>query len=174
MNQFCTIETAKGPMAISWNQTFEIAAVALPFSSSRNLKVWLAENWSDKADSDALPKPLKKLGLRIQSYFAGKADDFKDVAVDQSAFSEFQTKVYKELRRVRTSSTITYGELGDRVGRQGAVRAVGTCMAKNPCPLIIPCHRVLAANGKVGSFSAEGGASMKSWMLKMEGAEVRG
>lgn len=84
----------------------------------------------------------------------------------------FHRKVYKALCKVPAGQTITYAELAKRAGSPGAARAVGTAMAKNPFPVIIPCHRVVAGNGKLGGYSGRGGVATKRQLLEMEGVDL--
>src|SRR5262249_55452763 len=97
-----------------------------------------------------------------QRYFAGEQIDFSEVLVDLDDQEEFFQRIYAALRHVGWGQTTTYGALAKELGAgPEAARDVGHAMAKNPAPLIIPCHRVLAAGGKVGGFSAPGGAGAK-------------
>jgi methylated-DNA-[protein]-cysteine S-methyltransferase len=107
-------------------------------------------------------------------YFGGDASALDGVAVDLSlARSEFNRRVLKTLREVvRAGDTITYGGLAVAAGRPGAARAVGSAMANNPVPILIPCHRVLRSEGGVGNYG--GGPQMKRFLLKLEGAQVAG
>ena len=106
-------------------------------------------------------------------YFAGEKIDFSDVAVDLGEQDELFTRIYAAARRLGYGETTTYGTLAKQLGGDWEMaRDVGHAMAKNPVPLIIPCHRVLAAGGKVGGFSAPGGADSKVRMLELEGVRV--
>jgi methylated-DNA-[protein]-cysteine S-methyltransferase len=104
-----------------------------------------------------------------QRYFDGEAVDFSEVRLDLDGQDDFFRQIYEAARRVGWGRTTTYGTLAKELGRdwEGA-RDVGVAMSKNPVPLIIPCHRVLAAGGKVGGFSAPGGAVAKRRMLELE------
>lgn len=84
----------------------------------------------------------------------------------------FHRKVYKTLCKVPAGKIVTYAELAKRAGSPGAARAVGTAMAKNPWPIIIPCHRVVAGNGKLGGYSGRGGAVTKRQLLALEGVII--
>ena len=86
----------------------------------------------------------------------------------QPFFEPFQAAVLNACRRVKHGKTITYGQLAKEIGKSNAARAVGNALARNPLPLIIPCHRVLAANNKLGGFSAPGGKNLKARLLKHE------
>lgn len=119
-----------------------------------------------------IPTWIGRLQNRLQSFCAGAADDFRDVPVATLWSTEFQRAVVTALRAVPYGETTTYGDLAARVGRPGASRAVGTVMATNPVPLVVPCHRVLASGGKIGGFSAPTGLDLKRQLLEMEAAEV--
>ena len=105
----------------------------------------------------------------VKRYFQGEAIDFSSIRLDLSDQDEFNTEIYHAARRVGWGRTTTYGALASEVGvGREAARDVGQAMAKNPVALIIPCHRVLAAGGKLGGFSAPGGSEAKLRMLELE------
>ena len=107
-------------------------------------------------------------------YFEGEQIDFSDLQLDLGGQDEFFKQIYAAARRVGWGQTTTYGALAKQVGvGPEAARDVGQAMAKNPVPLIIPCHRVLAAGGKLGGFSAPGGSATKQRMLELEGVASR-
>lgn len=109
----------------------------------------------------------------IGRYFRGEVVDFSAVRLDLRDQGELNTKIYAAARRVRWGHTTTYGALATEVGAgREAARSVGQAMASNPVALIIPCHRVLAAGGKLGGFSAPGGSQTKLWMLELEHASL--
>jgi methylated-DNA-[protein]-cysteine S-methyltransferase len=110
---------------------------------------------------------------RLQSYAAGKDERFDDIRLDTSHLSTFQSRVVKACRAIRRGRVRTYGELAASVGAVGAARAVGTVMAKNRFPIIVPCHRVVGSAGSLGGFSADGGVGVKRRMLEMEGAVLK-
>ena len=106
-------------------------------------------------------------------YFEGEETDFSSVRLDLAGKDAFFRQIYDALRRVGWGRTTTYGALAKEVGAgREAARHVGQAMARNPAPLIIPCHRVLAAGGKIGGFSAPGGSKTKIRMLELEGVRV--
>jgi methylated-DNA-[protein]-cysteine S-methyltransferase len=107
---------------------------------------------------------------RLKSYAAGEAVDFSDVRIDDGHLTEFGRKIVKACRRIARGGTKTYGELAARCGSPGAARAVGQVMARNRYPLVVPCHRVLAAGGLIGGFSAPEGLTMKRRLLSLEQA----
>lgn len=110
---------------------------------------------------------------RLDAYFAGQPDDFADVTVAALWNTPFQQAVIRALRKVGCGRTTTYAELAERAGRPGAARAVGQVMATNPVPIVVPCHRVLASNGKLGGFSAPTGLTLKQWLLDLESSSQR-
>ena len=137
-------------------------------------KLWLPEHdrqilveriteWDDTA------KQVKRNDLadRIADYFRGKPIEFRDLVVLPDV-TDFSKVVYKKLRSIKRGKTITYGALAELCGRPGSARAVGSIMAKNQIPLIIPCHRVIKSDGGLGGFSAPGGIGMKEKMLQLE------
>jgi len=103
----------------------------------------------------------------LEAYFATGKDRFSAYTPDYSGMTPFRRKVLQELRKVPAGSTVTYGELAAIAGRPGAARAVGHCMATNPVPLLVPCHRVVATDG-LGGFS--GGLDVKRSLLRLEKA----
>ena len=108
------------------------------------------------------------LKTKILAYYQGKPVDFNDVKVDIGVFTPFQQNVLATLRTVKYGKTVTYGQLAQLSGNPKAARAIGSVMAANPLPLIIPCHRVIKSNGDCGQFSAPGGTQTKKRMLKLE------
>jgi methylated-DNA-[protein]-cysteine S-methyltransferase len=169
--QYRVFETAGGFCAIAWNGT-AITRFQLPTHSAeateRNLRRRLP------AAAPGTPPPdVAKVIESAQRYFAGEQVDFSDVRLDLDAQDEFFRRIYAALRRVGWGRTTTYGTLAKELGAgPEAARDVGEAMARNPVPLIIPCHRVLAAGGKVGGFSAPGGSTAKIRMLELEGVRI--
>lgn len=121
---------------------------------------------------DSPPAQLRRACARIAAYLAGDGAALRSIAVDLAASSPFHREVFHSLREVPTGRTISYGALATLAGRPGAARAVGSAMARNPLPLLVPCHRVLPASGALGDFSAPGGARTKLTLLTLEGADL--
>jgi methylated-DNA-[protein]-cysteine S-methyltransferase len=115
-----------------------------------------------------LGSPDLPLVRRLRAYASGKAVDFRGVRVDPGPVGNFQRCVLEHCRRIPYGHTASYAELAAEAGFPRAARAVGNCMAANPVPLIVPCHRVVRSDGRPGSFSAPGGSSMKRRLLEME------
>ena len=104
----------------------------------------------------------------ITDYYNGICVDFTAVEINLENYTKFSRKILTSLRSVKYGQTITYGQLAEKAGYPNAARAAGTVLAKNPLPLIIPCHRVICANGDIGNFTAEGGTATKKHMLELE------
>jgi methylated-DNA-[protein]-cysteine S-methyltransferase len=104
----------------------------------------------------------------------GQADDLTDIDLDLSGLPEFNLKVYDVARAIPPGQTMTYGEVARAIGHPGSAQAVGQALGRNPCPIIVPCHRVLGADGKVGGFSAPGGSVTKLKLLAIEDAAPNG
>jgi methylated-DNA-[protein]-cysteine S-methyltransferase len=117
-----------------------------------------------------LDPAIADLVERLERYAAGEQVSFADVELDLSHLTQFQQRVVRECRKIARGRTRTYGELAKAVGAPGAARAVGSVMAKNRLPIIVPCHRVVGSAGSLGGFSAPSGLSMKQRMLALEGA----
>lgn len=111
------------------------------------------------------------LAERVMAFLEGGDDDFCDVKLDLGSLSRFQRSVLGQCRRIPSGTTLTYGELARKAGSPRAARAVGTVMATNRFPLIVPCHRVVAAGG-LGGYSARNGLALKRWLLCREGAQI--
>lgn len=118
------------------------------------------------------PGRWARLVERLQDYAAGGAVDFRDVPVDLEHLTPFQQRVVKHCRAIGYGQTRSYADLARASGSARAARAVGNTMACNRYPLIIPCHRVITADGRIGHFSSPDGPHMKARLLAMEGRDV--
>ena len=110
---------------------------------------------------------LKKISTQLKEYFAGKRTQF-DVPLDLSSGTEFQQAVWKVLLAIPQGDTTSYGDVSQRIGNPAAVRAVGAAVGRNPVSIIVPCHRVVGANGSLTGYA--GGLDRKTALLKLEGA----
>jgi methylated-DNA-[protein]-cysteine S-methyltransferase len=165
---YYVFETAAGFCTIAWSSA-GIARFHLPTSTAEATERSLLRRLVD-AEAATPPAEVSAVIEAAKRYFAGEKVDFSDVSLDLGAQDELFRKIYAATRRLGYGQTTTYGSIAKELGAgpEGA-RDVGQAMAKNPVPLIIPCHRVLAAGGKLGGFSAPGGATTKQRMLEMEG-----
>lgn len=110
-----------------------------------------------------------ELAERLVDFAVGAVQDFSDVVISVDHLTPFARRVVKACRQVPWGETATYGDLAKRAGSPNAARAVGSVMAKNRCPILVPCHRIVPSSGKLGRFSAPQGVSMKKRLLAMEG-----
>ncbi len=166
---YLIFDTAGGPCGIAWSAG-GVLRFQLPAESAEETRGLLLRRIAPGAEASEPPDFILAAVETVRRYFAGEATDFSAVPVDLSEESgEFRT-IYAATRRLRWGETTTYGALARELGAgPEAARDVGQAMAHNPVALIIPCHRVLAAGGKVGGFSAPGGAEAKRRMLALEG-----
>jgi methylated-DNA-[protein]-cysteine S-methyltransferase len=159
--------TAVGPCAIAWSE-HGIRALQLPSASAAATAERLLRGCPG-AQRRAPPASVERAIEAIRALLAGAAQDLTAVELDWRHLTPFEREVYGAARALAPGVTCTYGELAARIGRPGAARAVGGAMGRNPFPLIVPCHRVLAAGGRVGGFSAPGGVQTKRRLLQIEG-----
>ncbi len=122
-------------------------------------------------EPETWPPLLRTVISELEAYFARERRTF-DVALDLEAATDFQREVYRHLQEVAYGHVTTYGHLADAIGRPELARAVGQAVGANPVPIVIPCHRVIAADGRLGGFS--GGLSTKVALLRLEGVDVDG
>ena len=161
-------ETAAGFCGIAWSE-LGVALFQLPMKTMESAERLLMRR-APGARASTPPTEVSEAIAAAKRYFDGKETDFSGVRLDLDDADPFFRQTYEAARRVGWGRTTTYGALAkERGAGPEAARDVGTAMAKNPIPLIIPCHRVLAAGGKVGGFSAPGGAARKTAMLELEG-----
>jgi methylated-DNA-[protein]-cysteine S-methyltransferase len=171
MMSYCIFETAAGFCAIAWS-ALGVVRFQLPVKSADGAERLLKRR-APEATPAELPAEISAAIAAATRYFAGEETDFSGVRLDLGDQDALFKRIYEAARRIRWGRTTTYGALAKDIGAGLEVaRDVGAAMAKNPVPLIIPCHRVLAAGGKVGGFSAAGGAATKMRMLELEGVRL--
>ena len=164
-------ETALGHCGIAWSGA-GVVRFQLPDASAEKTERNLLRRLPDAAPA-VPPQAVAETIAAVKRYFAGERTDFSAVELDLEGENEFFRRVYTAARQVGWGQTTTYGALAKELGGGWEVaRDVGQAMAKNPVALIIPCHRVLAAGGKTGGFSAPGGVSSKIKMLELEGVHI--
>lgn len=122
--------------------------------------------------AEPLPPDAAGWASLLVAYFTGTPVDLGSIPLDRSGVSAEEGAIYDALRAVPRGETVSYGELAARAGRPGAARAVGAAMARNPWPVVVPCHRVLAKGGALHGFSAPGGLTTKRRLLAMEGVDL--
>jgi methylated-DNA-[protein]-cysteine S-methyltransferase len=170
--KFALFETAIGCCAIVWSAR-GVAGVQLPEASEAATRARVLRRFPSAAE---VP-PSREISQAIDGITAllrGEARDLTGVAIDITGAPEFNARVYAIACSIPPGATMTYGEIAERLGDRTLAREVGQALGQNPCPLIVPCHRVLAAGGKGGGFSAGGGVVTKLRLLTIEGAQPGG
>ena len=167
---FCLFDTAIGRCGVVWGAR-GIRGVQLPMGSEGQTRTRIRQVHGEIAEAPP-PRQVQVAIDRIIDLLAGKPDDLADVVLDLDGVPEFNRGVYDIARRIPPGRTLTYGDIAKRLGGVALSREVGQALGRNPCPIVVPCHRVLAAGGKPGGFSANGGVVTKLKMLAIEGAAV--
>ncbi len=158
-------DTPLGRCGIAWTDR-GVARFQLPEPDDRRGVASLERLGAVPAE----PPPEIAAGVRdAVRHLAGDARDFSAVPLDLEGVGDFARRVYAAARRVPAGSTATYGEIAAAIGEPGEARAVGQALGANPVPLIVPCHRIVASGGRIGGFSAPGGALTKTRLLALEG-----
>jgi methylated-DNA-[protein]-cysteine S-methyltransferase len=165
---FAVFATAVGTCGIAWGER-GIIGVQLPEGSAAGAKARLRRRFP-QAHETGPPPHVQRVIDGIAALLGGKPSDLTAVALDLDRVPEFHRRVYEIARTLGPGTTLTYGEIAARLGDPTLARDVGQALGRNPFPIIVPCHRVLAAGGKLGGFSAHGGASTKRRLLAIEGA----
>lgn len=163
-----TFPTALGIFGLGWTET-GLARVLLPDGDQEALRERLARGGARAADP---PNWVETLMGRIEDYADGVEVDLTAIPLDFSGIPQFHRRAYQLLLGYGWGQVTTYGEMARALGDVTLSRAVGQAMGANPMPLVIPCHRVLASNGRAGGFSAPGGAATKQKMLALEGVTI--
>jgi methylated-DNA-[protein]-cysteine S-methyltransferase len=167
---YTLFETAIGHCGLAWGER-GIVGVQLPEADDRKTRARVMRRFS--APREAPPPPaVQRARDGIVALLRGEAVDLSAVTLDMDGVPAFHRRVYEVARTIPPGQTLTYGEIATRLGDPSAARAVGQALGKNPFAIIVPCHRVLAAGGKMGGFSADGGVTTKLRMLLIEGAPV--
>ena len=161
---YTTFTTAWGPMG-AVAEDGELIRVVLPPYQRDDLAALLAFEHTGAEPDDAAFDILIE---RCRNYFNGQATSFDDIACRLPGANAFGGKVLSVCRAIPFGQTFSYSQVAREIGNEDAARAVATILGKNAIPLIVPCHRVIYANGEAGGFSAEGGVAMKQRMLAME------
>jgi methylated-DNA-[protein]-cysteine S-methyltransferase len=165
---FALFPTALGACGIAWGGEV-IVGVQLPEAGEAQTRARMHKRFPGVAELPPTPQ-VQAIIARTTALLKGAKDDLCDVPLDMTGVPPFHQRVYDLARRIPPGRMLTYGEVAAQLGEPGAARAVGQALGHNPFAPIVPCHRVLAAGGKTGGFSANGGATTKMQMLEMEGA----
>lgn len=169
MHNYTTVDTAFGPCALAFG-TEGLAALELPVDRWEPRAAVAARIEARGAQPGRASAGTRRVARRLTAFLAGSDDDFADLSLDLQALPPFHQRAYRALRTTGKGEVITYRDLAVRLGQPGAMRAVAQAMAKNPLPIVVPCHRVVASGGGLGGFSAAGGSATKARLLVFEGA----
>jgi O-6-methylguanine DNA methyltransferase len=169
---FALFDTAIGRCGIAWTER-GVGGIQLPEGSEPATRARLRRRFPDASES-APPADVRRALADIVSLLRGEATDLSAVALDMDGVPHFHRRVYEVARTIPAGATLSYGDVAARLGAPGSARAVGQALGRNPFAIVVPCHRVLAAGGKVGGFSANGGVATKLRLLSIEGAPPAG
>lgn len=175
---YTLFDSALGRCAVSWN-SHGLTAVRLPELSDALTRANLLARQPGLTEATcggpgaAWPDFVEQAVSAMQAHLAGDARDLRQVPLDWRGLRDFESRVYLATRALDPGQTCTYGEMAHALGEPAALRAVGQALGHNPWPLVVPCHRVLAAGGRLGGFSAPGGNETKRRLLVLEAGMVK-
>ena len=168
--QFAIFDTAIGACGVIWGAR-GITGVQLPMGSEEKTRQRIHQRSGDIPESEP-PAEVKRAIGAMKELLAGRPNDLAEIVLDLDGVPEFNRGVYGIARKIPPGQTLTYGDIAKKLGGVELSRDVGQALGRNPCPIVVPCHRVLAAGNKPGGFSANGGVVTKLKMLAIEGAVV--
>lgn len=165
MANYTHFQTQIGPCSLHWN---EIGLTALVIDPEKEDKI--RQNRLSAADkrADTIPVYIEKIINQIHQLLLGQQVSFIDAPLDWQHISDFNQKIYRNILLLKCGDTTTYGEVAKAIGQPRAAQAVGNALGQNPWPIIVPCHRILGRDGKIGGFSANGGIRTKQILLNLE------
>jgi methylated-DNA-[protein]-cysteine S-methyltransferase len=168
---FALFETAIGTCSVAWGE-HGITGIGLPDRSIADTRTRLRAGHGGIPEADP-PAHVARAIRGMASLLDGNPVDLSFIALDMTGVPSFPQRVYAVTRAIRAGSTMTYGEVARELGAPGSARAVGQALGRNPFPIVVPCHRVLAAGGRTGGFSATGGVGTKLRLLAIERADAQ-
>jgi O-6-methylguanine DNA methyltransferase len=172
---YCLFDTPLGQCGIAWRDDGPsvvrptVTLLQLPAVTAERTESRIARASGARGPS-APPPAIAEIIERLRKHLEGEGQDLRDIVVDLTGADGFARQVYEAAREIPPGQTRTYGEIAKALGQPREAQAVGQALGKNPIALIIPCHRVVAAGGKPGGFSAHGGRATKASLLAVEGA----
>lgn len=169
---YTLFDTAIGRCGIAWGER-GVVGVQLPEAREEATRKRVRQRFPDARPVPPPPDVQRALD-GIVALLRGEPTDLATVALDMEHVPPFDRRVYEVARTIPAGATLSYGEIAAQLGEPGAARAVGQALGCNPFAILVPCHRVLAAGGKVGGFSATGGITTKLRLLSIEGARPNG
>lgn len=169
---FTTFATAIGDCALAWNRV-GLVAVWLPETSTGRLRTRIAKRLGDAREAEA-EGAIAEAIVAIRSLLRGERTELGTIRIDDSRIDVFDRRVYAAARTIAPGRVVSYAELAARVGSDATARDVGQSLGRNPFPIVVPCHRIVAASGELGGFSAPGGTATKRRLLTIEDARRDG
>ncbi|HUC51136.1 MAG TPA: methylated-DNA--[protein]-cysteine S-methyltransferase [Xanthobacteraceae bacterium] len=169
---FAFFDTAIGRCSIVWNAR-GVLRTRLPQANEQAARDRIRSRYP-QAQEAAPPAEIQRAIDDMIALLRGEPKDLSGIRLDMSEVPDFNRQVYDIARTIPAGATLTYGEIAQRLGDRALARDVGQALGQNPFPIIVPCHRVLAAGGKTGGFSAPGGIGTKMRMLTIERAQADG
>jgi methylated-DNA-[protein]-cysteine S-methyltransferase len=169
---FLLFDTPIGACGIVWGDR-GVVAVQLPDASEAAARARVSREFPGARESTP-PPAVERAREAIAALLRGEPSDLSFVELDMSRIAPFNQRVYEIARTIPPGATLTYGEIAARLGEPGAARDVGAVLGQNPFSIVVPCHRVVAAGGKIGGFSARGGVRTKLRLLSIEGVQAPG
>jgi len=170
MTRYTLFETALGWAGLAWADK-GLVGVYLPEAEREHARRSFLRRFPGAIETPPTPQISRAIG-DIRDLLTGKAVGLRDVQIDIARVPEFNARVYEIARAIPPGETLTYGEIAVKLGDRLLARDVGAALGQNPWPIVVPCHRVTAAGGKLGGFSARGGVNTKVKLLAIEGAKV--
>lgn len=167
---FALFDSKIGLCAIAWGPR-GINGTQLPMGGEAKIRTRISQRHADASEAEPTVEVQQAID-RITKLLAGERDDLTDIPLDLDGVPDFNRGVYAIARTIPPGKTVTYGDIAKQLGGVELSRDVGQALGRNPCPIVVPCHRVLAAGNKPGGFSANGGVVTKLKMLEIEGALV--
>ena len=169
---FTLFDTSIGRCGIAWSER-GIVGVQLPDTRESETRARLLRHYPGAVEASPPPEIQRALDT-IVALLAGEAADLSVAVLDMQRVSPFHRRVYEAARTIAPGATLSYGEIAKQMGAESSARAVGLALGRNPFAVVVPCHRVLAASGNIGGFSANGGIATKLRMLSIEAARASG
>jgi methylated-DNA-[protein]-cysteine S-methyltransferase len=167
---FALFSTAFGDCGIAWTPA-AVTATRLPERDGASMRAWFTRRGMAEAAPDG---PAVAAIAGIRALLATGREDLQHLPCDYGTTDPLMCAIYELTRRIAPGDVSTYGEVAAAAGDRALARLVGQAMAKNPLPVIVPCHRVLGSGGAMTGFSAEGGVDLKRRLLALEGAPEAG
>jgi methylated-DNA-[protein]-cysteine S-methyltransferase len=170
MISYTLFETVIGWAGLAWAEK-GLVGVYLPEADPEHTRTSFLRRFPDAREAPPT-EDVSQAMAEIRKLMAGEHVDLTGISIDIERVPEFNARVYEIARAIPPGETLTYGEIAVKLGDKLLARDVGAALGKNPWPIVVPCHRVTAAGGKLGGFSARGGVNTKVKLLAIEGAKV--